>query len=107
MARDSLLHEIGHYLDHGYSQYYSGSSEFASIYSSEVSNFTNTLEYKIDNLGVSANIATSVEYFATAFSCYIAYPDDLRDKCPRTYEYYDRIIRSYEDTYGVSRVRSR
>ena len=34
-------------------------------------------------------------------------PDDLRDKCPRTYEYYDRIIRSYEDTYGVSRVRSR
>ena len=107
IARDTLIHEMAHCMDGGYSQYISGSSDFQSIYHTEMNNFTNTIEYKVDNLGCYTNISTSVEYFATAFACYVFYPESLRANCPRTYDFYDRIAHDLDYKYSVDTTRGR
>ena len=64
--------------------------------------FELTREYTVNNFNVYTNIANTLEYFATAFACYINYPDDLYTYCPDTYNYFNSFfnkeyvsIRSY------------
>ena len=101
IARDTLLHELGHYINEENGSKKSDSLEFFDIYYSEVNNFTNTSEYKIDNLQIDTNIGNTEEYFATSFSCFISYPDSLRMYCPRTFEYFRKIMLNYDKQYII------
>ncbi len=99
IVRDTLLHEMGHFVDEENGYRKSDTQEFINIFYEEVNNFTKTEEYKIDNLGISTNIATPLEYYATAFSCFISYPSNLQSICPRTYDYFNRLMINYEKQY--------
>lgn len=92
LVRDTLLHELGHCIDASENFNISNSSEFKQIYQEEVQNFMLTDEYNIDNLKIFANIGEPVEYFASAFSAYISYPDNLKLYCPKTYNFIQNDI---------------
>ena len=51
-------------------------------------------------MAIEQNISTTTEYFASAYSCYIAYPDNLRENCPQTYAYIDNIMRQIDMDYS-------
>ena len=102
-VRDTLFHEIGHLLDCGayylagyvdYGYMLSLTSEFKSVYEEEVNNFKNTIEFIVDNCGEKTNISNNFEYFASSFACYMFYPDDLKEKCPKTFEIMDNYIKT-------------
>ena len=99
IVRDTLLHELGHYVD-GYSDF-SQSEKFHYIYEREKRKYTMTDEFKIDNLGIMTNIESESEYFATAFSCYVSYPNSLNKRCPKTYEYFDNIVKQFREVYNI------
>lgn len=100
IARNTLLHELGHYFDALCNSGLSGSYDFNQIYFSEVDNFLNTTQYNVDNQRIYTNVSNPIEYFACAYSCYISYPDDLRNWCPKTFEYIDNYMNSIEIAYG-------
>ena len=96
---DTLIHELGHFFDAEYNFKLSSSREFFKIFCEEADNYVKTTHYKVENLGADANIKTTVEYFATAYSCYIEHPEELQKYCPRTYEYIDNYMRKLNDEY--------
>ena len=100
IAKDTLLHEMGHFVDEESGYRKSDTQEFIDIFYNELDNFTKTSEYNIDNLGVYTNISTPLEYFATSFSCFISYPEELKKYCPITYDYYSRIMEDYLEKYN-------
>ena len=101
IARDTVLHEIGHFVDEESGYKKSDTQEFINIFYNEVENFINTSEYSIDNYGIRTNISTPLEYFATSFSCFISYPNELKKYCPMTYGYYSRIMQDYIERYNT------
>ena len=99
VSSDTLIHELGHFFDYTMDFELSHSIEFCDIYYAEAEDFTNTTEYKVDNLDVFANISIPEEYFATAYACYVKYPQELAEICPRTYEYIDRFMQKINEEY--------
>lgn len=99
VINDTLIHELGHFFDLAYDFKLSKSLEFGEIYYAEVNSFINTTEFKVDNLGVGENIRSANEYFATAYASYIKYPEELKELCPRTYEYIDNYMTKLNNEY--------
>ena len=101
LSRDTLLHELGHFLDGINSGCYSNSNLFQSIYDEEKDNFTKTTEFNVDNLKVMNNISDSSDYFASAFSCYVAYPNNLAHYCPKTYGFFSELSKNFREFYNI------
>ena len=100
LSAATLVHEIGHVLDSLSKFKVSQSDEFKEIYKMEVSNYKNMVYFKVAELGVNKNINNELEYFASSFSCYFLYPEELLKNCPNTYNYIDSFVKSIDDTYG-------
>ena len=100
LAKDTLLHELGHFFDASMNFELSNSQEFNQIFNSEAKNYQKTTQYNVDNLKIYANISTPVEYFASAYSCYISYPDSLKENCPLTYNYIYNFMQLIEKEYA-------
>ena len=96
----TLYHELGHVMD--WNGILSNSGEFANIYYTDVENFKLTREYTVNNFNVYTNIANTLEYFATAFACYINYPDDLYTYYPDTYNYFNSFFNAYSESDDYS-----
>lgn len=96
VAKNTLLHELGHYFDlnTGIVSFY---NSFKEIYLEEKDNFRKTREFLVENNKVEANIANQNEYFAEAMTCYILYPEDLLEYCPKTYEVIVNHINEYNN----------
>ncbi|GJM57842.1 hypothetical protein EROP_15350 [Erysipelotrichaceae bacterium OPF54] len=80
---NTLAHELGHLEDYqtAYGQeFLSDTPSFHSLYESEGGNLN---EY---------GSTSSAEYFAEAVKYYVRYPQDLADKAPMTYSYYERLF---------------
>ena len=92
IVKDTFIHEVGHFIDIKMYDFISERSEFANIYLAEVNNFMNTIEYKVNVLGVYQNIDCSHEYFATAFAGYFCDNDNLKKYCPLTFEFMERVM---------------
>ena len=103
IVRDTLIHELGHFFDYKEGFKLSESDEFKNIYDLESKKYMETTHYKVDNLGVYLNIDSSLEYFATAYACYIKYPEELKEKCPQTYEYIDNYMVNLNKEYSPNR----
>lgn len=88
-AKMTMIHELGHAYDYG-NRLLSSSNEFKSIYNSEKSKFKKTDFYKYPMGKISANINSSLEYFASSFASYVMSPNDLKKRCPKTYDYFKR-----------------
>ena len=101
LSRDTLFHELGHFIDGVNELNYSNTDLFQSIYEEEVDNFTKTTEFNVDNLRVMNNIRNSSEYFATSFSCFTAYPNNLAYYCPKTYSYFKELSKKFRDFYNI------
>lgn len=99
LAKDTLFHELGHCFDSFANFSLSSSDIFNSIYQEELKNFLCTTHYNVDNLGVFANVSSPAEYFATAYSCYINYPDELKELCPYTYKYINMYMEILNEHY--------
>ena len=99
IAKATLFHELGHFFDAKTNFELSNSDTFKKFYNTEINTFLNTTLYKIDNLGIYGNISNTREYFASAYSCYILYPEELQEKCPLTYEYINYYMRMINDEY--------
>ena len=97
-----MLHEIGHFLDDGAYCSLSGTNEFNDIFNNEFQNFTLTNDLNVEYFKIYANINTPSEYFATAFSCYASYPDDLQAHCPATYQFIDSFVNQLNAYYGYN-----
>lgn len=86
---ESILHEMGHFVEHSL-----GNPEFTnsfhSIYISEVSNFRN---FHPTN---AHNTSCEIEYFAEAFLVYIQSPDLLQEYCPNTYTFIYNCVLLFE-----------
>lgn len=96
VAKNTLLHELGHYFDlnTGIVSFYNA---FKEIYLEEKDNFRKTREFLVENNKVEENIANQNEYFAEAMTCYILYPEDLLEYCPKTYEVIVNHINEYNN----------
>ena len=95
IVKSKLYHEIGHLLD-SYTFYKSQLDEFSNVFKEEMNNFMKTREFLIASFRVKENINTSLEYFASAFSCYMSYPEDLKECCPKTYAFMEEYVKSIE-----------
>lgn len=100
LAKDTLFHEIGHFFDRGTNSDLSQSYEFEQIFYAEVNNYLNTEQYKVDNFGIYVNISTPIEYFASAYACYVSYPESLKENCPMTYEYINNYMTQLNEQYS-------
>ena len=99
LAIDTTIHELGHVIDMNTDYLLSSSSEFENIFYEEAYSFRNTEEYQKENLKINANINTPLEYWATAFACYVKYPEDLSIYCPQTYRYMNNYFKTIETQY--------
>lgn len=83
----TLLHEMGHFLDF-VEDYPSSNKEFQKIYKSEkkkAKSFYNTPSY---------TLSSPKEYFAESFNLYYSDPAKLKSKCPKTYNYMNKVAHS-------------
>lgn len=90
----SLLHEIGHMVDFC-SGNISKTQEFMDIFEFEKRNFMQSTIYNYENKKISANIDSYLEYFATSFSEYMRYPEELLELCPRTFGFINSFVNNY------------
>ena len=95
ISLDTLFHEIGHIVDKFFGNV-SKTNTFRKIYNEEKSSYKKTTEFRLENRKVEANIKTDQEYFASAFACYILYPEDLKEYANQTYNYINKLIEEYE-----------
>lgn len=84
---NTLAHEFGHFLDHQLDRVSSG-EKWLRCYESEWQGLY-VLSRRFHSIG------TASEYFAESFSWYIERSDELKEKCPMSYEFIDKIIKSY------------
>lgn len=83
----SLLHEVGHVVDRGFSKKYrSSSQEFKEIYKRE------GINAELLNCNEDYCKSNCKEYFAECFSQMLLYEDYFKEKQPDTYNYIKRII---------------
>lgn len=81
----AVLHELGHFLDY-YTGYTSDTDSYKATWGSELEAF------KSFHFTAEANINTPHEYFAESFQVYVESPDELKEKCPQSYDYIGGII---------------
>lgn len=84
---ETLLHELGHFLDF-VTDYPSSSKEFKKIFKAEKSkakSFYNVPSY---------TTAVEKEYFAEGFNQFYSDPATLKSKCPKTYAYFEKIVKT-------------
>ena len=74
-----MLHEIGHAVDQELGFPATNDTSTVGVYQEEVGSFCNNFPTH------SNNIATSHEYYAEAFECYIKNGGKLSQSCPGTY----------------------
>lgn len=77
--RNALIHEVGHFYDYSLGRP-SNKALFKEIFNEEKG-------YRPFVNGTSHSYSTQSEYFAEAFEDYIRYPNSLKSRAPRTYEY--------------------
>ena len=99
IAQGTLFHELGHFFDSAAGFLLSDSAYFNKIFNEEVYSYCETTQYIVDNTGIYANVSTPVEYFASAYACYVCYPESLKTNCPRTYEYIDSYMKNINEQY--------
>ena len=87
-AMTALIHEIGHYIDYTHDTI-SETEEFKGIKAEEVGELA---YYFKPNKG---NYKNTEEYFAESFKYYILEPEELEKRCPKTFRYIDKIVKSY------------
>lgn len=88
-ARDTIIHEVGHFLSWYLALDLNGtSSEFYGIWEEEYQNILS-----IDKTDIN-NINTAHEYFAESFAMSILKPDLMKNTCPKTYDYIWSCINS-------------
>lgn len=83
----TLLHEFGHFLDF-VTDYPSQTKAFKKIFKAEKSkakSFYNLPSYTLSN---------SKEYFAESFNQFYSAPDKLKEKCPKTYAYFEKAVKT-------------
>ena len=101
IVMDSLLHELGHRIDLEHDYYgLSSSFGFREIYYEEVDNFMQTTHYNQENLKAYANIDSPIEYFASTFSSFFRHSQDLKEKCPLTYDYFQNLMKEIDSYYS-------
>ena len=83
----ATIHEFGHYFDRS-KGYISLSYEFQDIYDKEDRIFCK-------EVGTASNTTDVVEYFAESFARYVKSNERLREFCPLTCAYFDRIFNTY------------
>lgn len=84
--RRALIHEFGHYFDYRLSMNSINHDEFKAIYKKEKAFFNE--KWKIDDHAIS----NEQEYFASAFEQMILYPEVLKEDCPKTYSYLEKLL---------------
>lgn len=94
---ETMLHEIGHYIDSTYSlyndvDYWSQTVEFMVIMNEEQENTTYTTKELRERYNIQY---TPHEYFAESVSVYFSNSDRLKEEAPRTYEFIENIIENY------------
>ncbi len=104
-ARETLFHEIGHFID--------GATDFKLSYYNDVfdeircdewTNYRDSDHFRTVNLSVYANIRGWEEYFATTFACYMTDPEGLKESCPRTYAYIDNYMQEIYLEYSPKKL---
>lgn len=81
----AVLHEAGHFLDY-YTGFTSDIDSYKAIWGSELEAF------KSFHSTNEANTNTPHEYFAESFQVYIESPEELKEKCPQSYDYIINIL---------------
>lgn len=90
----TLTHELCHAVDYSLNNI-SYQYEFQMIYKREKQNYKNTIHYKFINHNIEANISTPAEYFAESSTAYLFYPENLKENCPETYEFFYNLYTPY------------
>ena len=100
-AQIALNHEMGHFVDYSYYQYYgiqpSQTTDFYRIYNAEAA-FSKLYEnYELSDI---------TEYFAQSYWSYVEDKESLQKFYPRTYEYMEMIIDDFDAAIanGFNRV---
>ena len=98
-----LIHEVGHLMD--IISYYKNSSNggFEEIYKEEKENFKELEVYKSGGLSLEDNISTIPEYFASAFACFFIDGEELKEKCPKTYQHIEKRLEKMKNKLIMSR----
>lgn len=99
IAKNVLLHETAHLVDEKLGNI-SGSKDFKDIYKNEKNSFMRTSQYNVENGRVEGNVADASEYFASIFSCYYLYPNELSKLCPESYDYLSNLIYEKNQEYA-------
>lgn len=84
-AVNSVIHEIGHYIDFSYG-FISQSAEFNEIFNEEMPVFIKL--HKTNK----ANTNTPVEYFAEFFEVMMIEPELVMTKCPKTFGFIETCV---------------
>lgn len=84
----ATIHEFGHYFDRSKGMI-SMSYEFQHIYNKEDRIFCK-------EVGTASNTDSAIEYFAESFACYVKDNEHMREFCPLTCEYFDKIFEAYK-----------
>lgn len=87
----TLFHEFGHYVDNLYS--ITETEDFKEIFVNERESY----ESKVD--GNDYHISCEKEYFAGAFSLYIADEKKLKKYCPNTYELINNFVNNTKTSH--------
>ena len=89
-SKYTILHEFGHYFDIKMHNKYkiSKDDDFINIYNDEKDNFKSAND-EVDDKYSRKN---SCEYFAACFEEYICFNNNLKEKCPMTYDYINNIL---------------
>lgn len=93
ILENNVLHEAAHMLDYltnfNYSRY------IGEIRERESDSYINTEAFKIAANNSRQNIKTNEEYFASLFSSYITFNDEIKEKTPESYQYIKNVLASY------------
>lgn len=85
--RYATIHEFGHYFDRSKGMI-SMSYEFQHIYDTEDRIFCT-------EVGTACNTDSAIEYFAESFACYVKDSEHMREFCPLTCAYFDKLFAAY------------
>jgi len=115
-AAEAITHEMGHFFDDICKKDEGTSSKIVVYrgikfivpedgrrYISDTDEFKNIYEYEKQNSPVSSYEKTDAnEYFAGSFGLYCTSPSKLMTYAPYTYDYIDKLVRSFAAVYPAS-----
>ena len=97
LSYESICHEMGHFFDVELSKEVNG-----NVRSSKSQDFIDIWNAEKNSYGDPYCISTSAEYFADSFASYIQNGENLKAKCPRTYNYIAGIVAVYCESKSCS-----